>query len=166
MPTDWPVGSLVVLLNSAVQQFELPFSARGLARHYRIGAAARGYDDPATVHRIEAFLGIGLRPYAPVHLRWSEVAGNLVVRWVRRSRIDGDSWQSHEVPLGEDRETYLVRVIAGGAVMREATVAVSEWVYAASDRASDAIFGIYSIEVAQISDRFGPGPFRVLDLLA
>ena len=35
----------------------------GLARHYRIGVTARGYDDPTVVSRIEAFDGIGLRPY-------------------------------------------------------------------------------------------------------
>ena len=49
MPAEWPVGSTVVLLDLAPQQIELALSSRGLARYYRIGAAGRGYDDPAVV---------------------------------------------------------------------------------------------------------------------
>ncbi|MDP3859949.1 MAG: glycoside hydrolase/phage tail family protein, partial [Phaeovulum sp.] len=69
MPEVWPAGSMVVLMNGAPAQIDLALGARGLARHYRIGSAALGYDDASYVHRVEAFDGIGLRPYAPCHLR-------------------------------------------------------------------------------------------------
>ncbi|NUB42972.1 hypothetical protein GEU84_001120 [Fertoebacter nigrum] len=166
MPEVWPAGSLVVLLNKAVQQVELAASARGLARHYRIGAAARGFADPAVVHRVEAFQGIGLRPYAPVHLRAVAEGGDLHLSWVRRGRLDGDTWESQEVPLGEEREAYLLRVTAGGMVLREVEVAGPAWTYTAAMRGADGISGAYQIGVAQVSDRFGPGPFRLLDLMA
>ncbi|MDZ4134881.1 MAG: hypothetical protein U1D06_04695 [Paracoccaceae bacterium] len=160
MPQVWPTGSLVVLLDTGPRQIELPLSARGLARHYRIGAAARGTDDPTVVHRVEAFQGIGLRPYAPVHLRVAmDDAGDLQMNWVRRTRIDGDSWESVEVPLGEDREIYLIRVIRNDALVRELTVTAPAWAYKVAQRLGDGVTGSFILQVAQMSDRFGHGPF-------
>ncbi|OZA03487.1 MAG: host specificity protein, partial [Rhodobacterales bacterium 17-64-5] len=69
MPEVWPVGSTVVLLDLALSQIDLPLSARGLARYYRIGIAARGLDDPNVTTLVEAFDGVGLRPYSVAHLR-------------------------------------------------------------------------------------------------
>lgn len=162
MPEAWPINSRVVLLDRTIQQIDLAASGRGLARHYRVGAAGRGYDDPNVVHRQAAFAGVGLRPYAPVHLqaRWRE--GGLLVTWVRRTRIDGDNWQQWEVPLGELVESYLVRVWRGVELVREASVVMAQWTYAAAEIAADGGDGTARIEVAQISDRFGPGPFRAI----
>ena len=109
-PEVWPEGSVLVLLDGAPRQIGLPRSARGLDRHYRIGPASRPYDDASYRHRVAAFEGIGLRPYAPTHLRARRQGGDLVVTWVRRTRIDGDGWGRGDVPLGEAREAYLVRV--------------------------------------------------------
>ncbi|MFN3970509.1 MAG: glycoside hydrolase TIM-barrel-like domain-containing protein [Gemmobacter sp.] len=160
MPDVWPVGSRVVLLDGGPRQVEVPLSARGLARTWRIGVSARGFDDPDVVEQVVAFDGIGLRPYAPVHLQGVWVAGDLRLGWVRRTRIDGDSWASTEVPLGEEREAYLVRVTQAGAVRREVEVGAPGWVYPAALRGLDGVAGTFRVEVAQVSDRFGPGPFR------
>jgi hypothetical protein len=159
----WPIGSRVVLLNSAVPQIALAESARGLARHYRIGANARGYDDPNVLHRVQAFDGVGLRPYAPSHLRLNRRAdGDVLVTWVRRTRVNGDGWQGVEVPLGEAREEYLVRVTSQGQVLRETLVDQRSWVYPAAAQAADLLEGEVQLSVAQVSDSFGPGPFRVV----
>ncbi len=167
MPVQWPVGSTVVLLDQAPQQIDLALSARGLARYYRIGAAGRGYDDPAVVLKIEAFDGIGLRPYPVAHLAAVEdPSGDLSVSWIRRTRIDGGNWQSPEVPLGENAESYVVRVLQADIVLREETVAVPTWIYPSAALASDGIIGAYRIDVAQVSDRFGAGPFRSLQVSA
>ncbi|QYK39929.1 MAG: glycoside hydrolase/phage tail family protein [Paracoccaceae bacterium] len=162
MPDVWPTGSRVVLLDGAPSQVDLPLSARGLARTWRIGASARGFDDPDVVEQILAFDGIGLRPYAPVHLRAGWSGDDLAVGWVRRTRIDGDNWASTEVPLGEEREAYVVRVVADEAVRRQVEVTARTWVYTAADRAADGVAGMFRVEVAQMSDRFGPGPFRAV----
>ncbi len=163
MPEVWPAGSRVVLLDGAPQQIELALSARGLVRHYRVGVTARGFDDPDAVAMQVAFDGIGLRPLAPVHLRGAWAGGDLTLRWVRRTRIDGDSWASAEVPWGEEREVYLVRALVGGAVVRQEEVAVPHWTYPAAARAADGVGGAFAVEVAQLSDRFGPGLFRRID---
>lgn len=164
MPEVWPAGSVVVVLDRTVEQVAQQPSKRGLARHYRIGVAARGYDDPAAIHRVEAFAGIGLRPLAPVHLRHSVVGGEDRFDWIRRTRIDGDSWQSEEVPLGEASEAYRVRVWQGASLRREVTVSGPGWTYPVGQRLADGVTGPWRVEVAQVSDRFGAGAWRVLEL--
>ncbi len=155
----WPTASTVVLMDRAPKQLSVALSERDLARHYRIGPAKRPYNDPSYVHRIEAFEGIGLRPYAPVHIQPRRVAADLAVSWVRRTRIGGDSWSGIEVPLGETGEAYLVRVILGGVIRREVTVDVAGWTYLASEQAADGVIAPFDLHVAQLSDVFGAGPF-------
>jgi hypothetical protein len=164
MPAAWPAGSTVVLLDGRPRQIELAFANRGLARTYRVGVAARGFDDPDVVEVSAAFDGIGLRPLAPVHLRVAETGGDTALSWVRRTRIDGDSWLSSEVPLGEDREAYLVRVVQADTVKREAEVSGRSFVYTAGQKAADGVTGAYRLSVAQLSDRFGPGLFRSIEI--
>lgn len=164
MPAVWPMGSTVVLMNGAPEQIDHPPSARGLLRHYRIGSAQRAYDDPSFAHLQLAFDGIGLRPYAPCHLR-SRWAGNeMSLTWTRRTRIDGDSWAGVEVPLGEGAEAYLLRVLVAGSIRRERMLNAAHWVYAAADRLADGITGPFEIQVAQLSDAFGPGPFARIEI--
>ncbi|MFP4239995.1 MAG: glycoside hydrolase TIM-barrel-like domain-containing protein [Rhodosalinus sp.] len=160
VPAVWPEGSWVVAMNGVPRQIALSPAFRDVARHWRIGPAGRGYDDPSYEHRVLAFKGEGLRPYRPCHLRLTEEGGGLRARWVRRTRIDGDGWAAPEVPLGEEAELYLVRITGpGGAVLREVQSAGPDWLYPAAQRAADAGAGPRRIEVAQVSARYGPGPF-------
>jgi hypothetical protein len=163
MPDVWPPGSFIVLLDASLIQLDVALSARGLDRHYRIGTLARGVDDPSVIHKVEAFVGNGLRPYAPAHLRARPLDnGDLDIGWTRRTRIDGDSWEAFEVPLGEAREQYLLRVVKGGTVVREITVGQPSWGYSVAMQAVDSG---EKLMVAQLSDRFGHGPFATLSLL-
>ncbi len=165
MPAEWPIGSTVVLLDQTVVQIDLPASARGLARYYRFGAAARGFDDPDVVLLVEAFDGAGLRPYPLAHLRASsEPGGDLQIGWTRRTRIDGDSWQAFEVPLGEEAERYILRVFQASVLRAEHILSEQHFTYTQLMRTADLQPGPYRLEVAQISSQFGPGPFRGLDL--
>jgi hypothetical protein len=130
---------------------------RGQARHYRIGPADKSYDHPAYRHEVHAFQGFGLCPYAPVHLVARVIEGDVAFSWVRRARVDADSWDLSDIPLGEAREAYQVRVVQGDQVMRVSEVTTPAWIYTAAMRAADGVVGEVSFEVAQISDRFGPG---------
>lgn len=159
----WPSGSRFVLLTSDLQQIDLATSARGLSRYYRIGDASRPYDDPNVIVEQRAFAGVGLRPYGVAHLRHVGAAGeDLSVTWIRRTRLDGDSWESLEVPLGEDREAYVVRVLQGDTPLRETEVTTPTWTYSPADQDADGATTGFVIAVAQLSDRFGPGPFRTV----
>lgn len=162
MPAVWPAGSMVVLMTDAVQQVALSPSARGLERVWRVGAAATGFDDPEVEEWRLAFDGLGLRPLSVAHLRLTPVPGGTEIGWIRRGRMDADSWISAEVPLGEEREAYLVRLSKGGVLLRELEVTEPRWTYTTAQRAADGAGVVLS--VAQISARFGPGPFRQVAL--
>jgi hypothetical protein len=166
MPEVWPAGSYFVLLNGAPQQLAVRPSTRNVSHHYRIGPAGRGYDDPSYQHQVHAFSGIGLKPYAPAHLTATETAGDLELSWIRRTRIDGDGWEVADVPLGEETETYQVQIMQGATLIRSETVSAPGWTYTAAMRASDAIVGLYQVQVAQVSARFGAGYSARLDLSA
>ncbi|MHA6262171.1 baseplate multidomain protein megatron [Arenibacterium sp. CAU 1754] len=160
MPDVWPAGSWVVLLDGTPQQIELTSAQRRIARHYRIGPARRGLGDPSYRHLIEAFDGNGLRPYAPAHLLSLRTpSGDIDLSWVRRTRIDGDSWDLSEVPLGEETEQYLVRVRKGATLVREVTTGSANWVYSQAMQSEDASAAGDEVEVAQVSARYGPGLF-------
>lgn len=167
MPAVWPVGSTIVLLDLALAQLDLPLSSRGLARYYRVGVTARGYEDPSVTLRAAAFDGIGLRPYPVAHLRGEiDLAGDLSLTWTRRTRIDGDNWQAVEVPLGEENEAYVIRVVQASTIVAEYGTTSPVFLYSAAMKSQDGIVGPYRIEVAQQSMQFGPGPFRDLDIAA
>ncbi|WP_054008628.1 baseplate multidomain protein megatron [Cypionkella psychrotolerans] len=163
MPATWPIGSTFVLLNDAVQQINLPLSARGLPRYYRFGPADKGYDSNATVLLTESFDGAGLRPYAVSHLSATkQPSGDLDITWQRRTRIDGDTWQSLEVPLGEDTELYSTKITQGPATLRETTTSTSNWTYSVAMQTADAASGTITIAIAQVSQRYGSGPFQTI----
>ncbi|WP_071797114.1 baseplate multidomain protein megatron [Natronohydrobacter thiooxidans] len=165
MPETWPAGALVVMVDARLEQLPVPSGALGLPRGYRIGPASRPLSDPSQRDFEAVFRGVGLRPYRPAHLRARpDGAGALVVRWVRRTRIGGDGWGMVEVPLSEVAEAYLLRVRQGGAVLREVTLSAPEWLYSAAMQAQDG--GGVVIEVAQVSDLFGPGPFASVEVSA
>ncbi len=160
MPPVWPIGSTVVLIDLALTQIDLPLSARGLARYYRIGGTSRGYEDPNVVLKVEAFDGIGLRPYPVSHLRATTSSGEVHLAWKRRTRIEGDNWQVAEVPLGETSEGYIVRIVQASEILAEYAATLSAFTYSTASQTQDGVAGSFEIQVAQLSSRFGPGPFR------
>lgn len=161
IPSEWPVGSTVVLLDAAPKQVSLASAERGLERNYLIGPASRPYSDQSYRSHTKVFSGRGLRPFSPVHVKASfSSEDHIDISWVRRTRVDGDSWEGFEVPLGENSEQYQVNVVAGGSIKRQAICQKPSWQYLKTERDADGIDGSFEIRVAQISDRYGVGPFR------
>lgn len=166
MPPSWPAGSTVVLLDGVPKQIVLNSAERDLARHYRIGPASRPYSDPSYTHTVAAFKGVGLRPYSVCHLTARPDGADVRITWIRRTRLDGDSWSAYEVPLAETRELYVLRIVDGASVRREVTLSDPGWIYTGAMRAADGLAaGAFQIEVAQVSDAFGTGPFKRIIVL-
>jgi hypothetical protein len=50
-------------------------------------------------------------------------------RWIRRTRIDGDSWDLLEVPLGEEGERYEVAILDGDEAAAQLRRDAAGWSY-------------------------------------
>ncbi|MCB5197849.1 glycoside hydrolase/phage tail family protein [Loktanella sp. TSTF-M6] len=155
----WPAGSKVVLMDGRPEQVTIPTYARGQRRHFRFGPVKRPYTDRSYRHVVEVFKGNGYRPYPVVHLKADFVPAGLNVAWIRQTRIDGDHWGRGDVPLGEERERYVVQVRQGDLILREDTVSASAWTYPRDDGLAEVGNAAFVVAVAQLSERYGTGPF-------
>ena len=155
------VGASFVLLNSAVAKTGLMGELAGLPLNWKVGPSAHSLADPV-FFGVNAAGGIRARlPLSPVHLRLKrEDDGAAKLSWIRRGRVDADSWQSQDTPLGEEFERYRIEIGAsGGAVVRIVEVDRAEWEYTAGDIASDfpARPVAVTVSVRQISAVAGAG---------
>jgi hypothetical protein len=152
-------GSTLVLLDPRTLRLELPDGVMGLERHFRIGPGGADLSDPSVAHALWTWEASGLRPLAPVHFAAIDVpGGDVSITWIRRSRIDNDTFFSGDTPLGEASERYRVRLHASdGALVREMETTAPAWTYTAATKAADGLTGVISFAVAQISEVYGPG---------
>ncbi len=128
MPKVWPVGSYFVLLNGNPEQ-----KKKNISGSAGFVAAFLAWPGTALVGRAVLY-----SPERSVFRLWAAALHALPntgenhragvrVSWIRRSRIDADSWQRAEVPLGEEAELYTVRLVRGGEIVHEDTVTQPLW---------------------------------------
>jgi hypothetical protein len=155
-------GARVLLIDRALKQLSLDRDEYALPFHLLWGPQGKPLSDPAYQGAVLQFGGIGLRPLSPVRLDAKWRGGDLLLSWIRRTRIGGDSWDQAEVPLGEDFEAYDVEIVnpAGDAVRTFASVPVPSQIYAAADIAADFPSGLptpFRFRVFQLSATYGRG---------
>jgi hypothetical protein len=157
-------GARFVLLDDAVTPLPMRHDERGLPRHYRIGPVRYPLSHPRYRHSIETFEGVGLRPFAPAHLkaRRDAITGDLALTWVRTARYGADSWQGVDVPMAEDGEVYRLRIMQGGSILREVQTMTPAFVYTAAMQAADGATSPLELRVCRLSAAYGYGPERVL----
>ncbi|MEN9895783.1 MAG: hypothetical protein RIR97_1635, partial [Pseudomonadota bacterium] len=126
----------VVVLDAAVKSLGLAGSEAGLSLNWLLEAVSG--DAPAQGPFL--FSG-GLRaetPLAPVHLKARRLSGgDIRLSWIRRGRIDADSWQATEIPLDEPVEKYRIEILNTNAVLRSAETTSPGWTYPASAELAD-----------------------------
>jgi Gene Transfer Agent (GTA)-like protein/putative tail protein len=153
-----PVGSAFVVLDEHLTAVARGLDALGRPLALRIVAASRDHGDPMTVALAATPGATALKPLAPAHVRAVREAGGVRIRWIRRTRLDGDGWEA-EVPLGEEREAYEVDVMAGATVKRTLAATTPEVLYAAAQETAD--FGApqasLTLRVFQLSATVGRG---------
>ncbi len=161
-------GARFVLLNEAVEQVGLSSAERGLDIHWRYGPSRYSIDHETYATEVRAFDGAGLRPYAPVHIRARRgPAGDIALSWIRRTRLDGDSWAGLDVPLGEEIEAYEVDILDGLDVIRTLTASTTDTIYTSADQIADFgsdTFPNLSLRITQLSQAFGRGAPREVTL--
>jgi hypothetical protein len=162
-------GATFVLLDEAVRQLAVGSGEFGLALDFAAGPAQRDPADASYVAFSLTPVGTGLRPLRPVHLSARREGDDVIISWVRRSRLGADSWQGADVPLGEDVEAYVLDIFSGETVVRSVTSGSPSYRYTATERTAD--FGAplpstLHVQVAQVSLAFGPGAYAeaVLDV--
>jgi hypothetical protein len=107
--------------------------------------------------------GAGLKPYAPAHVGGGRDAnGNVLIQWVRRSRISGELRDYVDVPLGEEMEAYLVEIWDAGYTTKKRTIdglTSPVATYSAADQSADfgGLQSAVRIKVFQLSAIVGPG---------
>lgn len=156
-----PAGSDVALLDGrpavlalAEHEASLPLDIQALARDEALptgGGPQAGF----IAHQRH------LRPLSPVHPRLVRRDGHWRLDWIRRSRVGGDGWAGLDIPLGEDRELYRVRLWRSGEdeLLLETRTSTT-WLDLDAAQLSGpdtGLPGAIDVEIAQLSDRVGAG---------
>ena len=163
--TEWaiadplPVGAGFVLLDEHVVPVARGLEMLGRPLSLRIVAAERDHGDAAAVAVETTPQGVSLRPYAPVHLRAVRGGSGIVLSWIRRTRLDGNSWEAEEVPLGEAAERYEIDILDGTTVRRVLQSSTAQVLYPSADEIADfgAPLAAISLRVVQMSALVGRG---------
>ena len=155
-------GARFVLIDGAPARVDMTQDEIGLGYHWKCGPASRDIGSPHYLDVEHTFIGEGLKPLSPVHLRATRSSGDLTLAWTRRTRIGGDSWDDIDVPLGEDGERYEIDILDGSDVVRTLTATSPAATYTAADQTTD--FGSPQSSVAlrifQLSATRGRGTPR------
>lgn len=155
-------GARAVVLDGAAVSLTTSLDDVGRQLRYRIGPPNADVAS-ASMREISATVGTAsLRPLAPVHVQARRSPAGVALSWIRRSRVDGDSWDAVEVPLGEEIERYRVTIRAGASIVRIIEVDAPAMLYEAAQELAD--FGspqaALDVELAQFSVVAGLGLSR------
>ncbi|WP_342358523.1 baseplate multidomain protein megatron [Terrarubrum flagellatum] len=159
-----PAGATIVRLNGAVTALADSLDRIGVETIYRIGPSKLDHGDARVVEIAATATPLALKPYSPVGARAARSVDGMTVSFTRRSRIDGDAWETLEIPLGEDSERYELDILDGfGGVKRTLSATAPSILYAAADEIAD--FGApqtsLAISLSQVSAVVGRGfPLR------
>ncbi|MFQ5625424.1 MAG: hypothetical protein ACE5FM_02090, partial [Methyloligellaceae bacterium] len=95
-------------------------------------------------------------------VRGASAGNDVMISWVRRTRIGGDSWDTSEVPLGEDAESYEVEILDGAQVKRTLISTAPTVSYSEAEQIADwgTPQSTYNINVYQLSASNGRGQRR------
>ena len=152
-------GAPLVVLGRELARVETSSAERGLPLHWR-AAPAGGADSASVTDASFTWRGVHDRPWSPAALRGRRTAdGGVRLRWARRARIAGDSWEG-EPPLSEERERYRLEILQGEQVVRSWETETPEAVYGAAEIGADfpnGLGGVLTVSVRQQSARFGWG---------
>ena len=157
-----PAGARAVILDGAGAVLPVRAAERGAPLTVIAVAPGLALSD-RSARKLEAvYDGADLRPLRPVHLSSRWAGSDLSLSWVRRGRLDADAWSAGEIPLGEEREVYRLRIHDGSeAVVLDRETGAPDFTLSAADRAAllpDGLSGA-RFTVAQIAAGYGPGRY-------
>jgi hypothetical protein len=154
----WSVGDAKGFLRVEHDDDDAVIGSLIAAARGQVVAAGRSHDDATATSLAVTPGNAALLPLEPVHVKAVRGDDGVHLSWIRRTRINGDTW-SGEVPLGEDSEAYALDILSGGSVVRAIACTTSAALYANADELAD--FGApqtsLRVRVAQLSSIVGAG---------
>jgi hypothetical protein len=163
--TEWAMadplapGAAFVLLDSHVLPVARGLDLLGRPLSLRIVPADRDHGDTIAATVETKPQDVALRPFAPVHLRAMRSGDGIVLSWIRRTRLDGDSWEVAEVPLSESEERYEIDILDGETIRRVLQATTTQALYTSAHEIADfgAPLDAISVRVVQMSAVAGRG---------
>jgi len=154
-----PAGARIVVLDGAAVGLTADLADLGRVRRYRVGPARDDVGDATMVEFEATIAGEPLVPLPPVRPKARRTGDGIALSWLRRTRIDGDSWDLVEVPLGEESERYELGILDGEDLLHAEIVNAPAWVYPSTQELAD--FGSPQQEIGlslrQLSATIGRG---------
>lgn len=165
--TEWAMGTHTstdrfIVLEATTTYVEEGASAEyNLSRIYRAVAIDDFLDNALSISFTNT--GVAQKPYSPVGLGGGRnAAADVIINWVRRTRVGGSWADNTDVPLGEASEKYELEIWNVGYTILKRTITgltASTYTYVVADQTTD--FGsaqatVY-FKVFQISATVGRG---------
>lgn len=131
MQSTAAAGAKVVLINQALYPLEMSEVEIGSPYNWRIGPSRDLVSSDNYTSLQKTYTARSHKMFSPVHLRAMQSNdGDITLSWVRRTRIDGDSWQGSDVPLDATSELYQITILdENSSVKRQITAENSSYVY-------------------------------------
>jgi len=157
-------GATFVVLEETLRQSNMPASFKDLDLFWRYGPTSDAQSSGTYITTQFTPRAIGLRPLSPCSVSATKDAASndILLEWIRRSRIGGEVWDGGDVPLSETVEAYEIDVydIDGTTILRTIEIAESTTTtYTSAQQTTDfgASVTTLDFEVYQISESFGRG---------
>jgi hypothetical protein len=157
--TNHQPGTRFVLLDASLYPVTMPSNMIGRTTHYK--AVTVGNSLGNTLEQEFTYHGNSLKPFAPVHVTGSrDDNSNIIINWIRRSRINNDWRDSVDIPLNEESEKYQIEIFdQADQVARVIETSAPTIIYTAEQQISDfkELPKAITVKLYQISAIIGRG---------
>jgi hypothetical protein len=149
-------GRRVMVLDGRCQVLPMEQAWLGETRGLRVFAGSNDLSGRAQTAEVRPAVAL---PLAPVHVRAQRRDnGDVVLRWTRRSRADGDGWGLADSPLEHVPERYVVSILDAGTPLRQFDCGGPSATYSAAEQVADfGAAGRFEFTVQQVSAVLGAG---------
>ncbi|MFS8180783.1 glycoside hydrolase TIM-barrel-like domain-containing protein [Pseudovibrio denitrificans] len=155
-----------ILLNQSLPKLPWTSDKAGVALSYRVVPAGKPLGFKWAVNLSHEGSQTALKPFAPVHLKaTAQENGDLALNWIRRTRWEGDSWATSDIPVQEDKLAFSLKISHQPAgetdlvLLKTYETSTEQLVIPKADLLQMLGTGTHALtcEVAQKSTKFGLG---------
>ncbi|KZL20987.1 hypothetical protein PsAD2_00979 [Pseudovibrio axinellae] len=159
-------GAQFILLDQSLPKLPWTSDKAGIPLSYRVVPAGKSIGYTWAVDTNHLGQQISLKPFAPAHTKAQlHESGDIQLSWIRRTRWEGDSWETPDVPLQEEKLQFTVKLshrTSNGneyVALRDYQCIQESVTVPSADLLGDLGPGVHDLvfEVAQFSAKYGLG---------